>query len=129
MDHCTCCQGYYIEIKNRCENQWKEIESLQSKPVRTEQEEDTLQRLKPNFTAVLSVDYQMQKLVPHWGHSPQPGATYYLQKMSHNIFGIVDHSDEHSMFYIFDKTVGPENTDHTISLLMHYIMARDYHLG
>lgn len=68
----------------------------------------------------------MQKLVPHWGHSPQPGATYYLQNMSHDIFGIVDHSDEHSMLYIFDKTVGPENTDHTISLLMHYIMARDY---
>ena len=106
----------------------EEIESLQSKPVRTEQEEDTLQRLKHNFTAILSVDYQMQKLVPHWGHSPQPGATY-LQKMSHNIFGIVDHSGEHSMLYISDKTVGPENMDHTISLLTHYIMARDYHLG
>ena len=71
---------YYIEIKNRCKREWEEIDSLQSKPVRTEEEEDTLTRLKHNFTAVLSVDYQMQKLVPHWGLSPQPGATYYLQK-------------------------------------------------
>jgi len=108
---------YYIETKNRCENQWKEIESLQSKSVTTEQEEDTLQRLKHNFTAVLSVDYQLQKLVPRWGHSPQPGATHYLQKMSHDIFGIVDHSDEHSMLYIFDETVGPKSTD----LLMEYM--------
>ena len=63
----------------------------------------------------------MQKLVPYWGHSPQPGATYYLQKLSHDIFGIVNHSDEHSTLYIFDETVGPKNTDHTISLLMQYI--------
>ena len=81
--------------------------------MRTEEEEDTLTRLKHNFTAVLSVDYQMQKLVPHWGLSPQPGATYYLQKMSHDIFGIVNHSDEHSTLYIFDETVGPKNTDHS----------------
>ena len=57
---------------------------------------------------------------------PNLGQHIICKKMSHNIFGIVDHSDEHSMLYIFDKTVGPENTDHTISLLMHYIMARDY---
>ena len=52
---------YYIETKNtcRCNNEWKEIESLQVKQVRTEQEEDILKRLKHDFTAVLSVDYQM----------------------------------------------------------------------
>ena len=99
--------------------------SLESKEGRTEEEDFTLQSLKHNFSAVLSDDYQMQKLVPYWGHSPQPGATYYLQKLSHDIFRIVNHSDEHSTLYIFDETVGPTNTDHTISLLMQYIRNRE----
>ena len=112
---------YYTEAKDRCKREWKEIESLEEKQERTEQEEDTLEMLKHTFTAVISVDYQMQKQVPHWSHSPQPGATYYLQKMSHDIFGIVDHSNDQSTLYIFDETVGPKNTDHTISLLMRYM--------
>ena len=41
--------------------------------------------------------------------------------MSHDVFGIVDHFDEHSTLYIFDETVGPKNTNHTVSLLMHYM--------
>ena len=77
--------------------------------------------LKHNFSAVLSDDYQMEKLVLYWGHSPQTGATYYLQKLSHDIFRIVNHSDEHSTLYILDETVSLKNTDHTISLLMQYI--------
>ena len=63
----------------------------------------------------------MQKLIPYWGLSPQPGSTYHLQKLSHDIFRIVDHREDHSKLYIFDKTVGPKNTDHTISLLMDYM--------
>ena len=47
----------------------------------------------------------------HWGHSPQS---------AHNKFRIVDHSDDHSTFYIFDQTISPKNMDHTISLLMHH---------
>ena len=38
----------------------------------------------------------MQKLVPYWGISPEPGSTYYLQKLSYDLFGIVDHRDESS---------------------------------
>ena len=87
---------------------------LEANQEKTEQEKDS-KMLKHNFTAVLSADYQMQKLVPYWGKSPQPGATYYLQKLSHDVFGIVDHSDNHSTLYFFDETVGPKNTDHTIS--------------
>lgn len=75
------------------------MERIESLQIRTEQEKDTLQMLKHNFTAVLNVDYQMQKLVPHWGCSPQPGATYHLQKMSHDVFGIADHSNEHSTLH------------------------------
>ena len=109
---------YYNQTKKRCQEEWKEIMSLQSKEGWTEEKDFTLQSLKHNFSAVLSADYQMQKLVPYWGHSPQPGATYYLQKLSHDIFAIVNHSDEHSTIYIFDETAGLKNTDHTISLLM-----------
>ena len=112
---------YYLETKKRCTQQWTDIVSLEAKENRSQEESDELERLRHNYTAVLSADYQMQKLVPYWGKSPQPGATYYLKKMSHDIFGIVDHSDNHSTLYIFDERSGPKNTDHTISLLMLYI--------
>lgn len=103
---------YYLETKKRCTKHWGEIVSLEAKENRSQVENDELQQLKHNYTAVLSADYQMQKLVPYWGHSQQPGATYYLQKMSHDIFGIVDHSDNHSTLYIFDERSGPKSTDH-----------------
>ncbi len=41
----------------------------------------------------------MSKMVPHWGYSPQPGSTYYLQKLSHDILGIVNHSNDQSAIY------------------------------
>ena len=80
-----------------------------------------LSRLKHSFTLTLSVDYQMSRLVPHWGHSPQPGSTYYLQKLSIDLFGLVDHRDETAHIYLFNETVGPENTDHTCSYFTHYL--------
>ena len=49
--------------------------------------------------------------------------TYYLQKMNHDLFGIVNHADDSSAVYLFDETVGPKNTDHTLSFLTHYIRA------
>ena len=63
----------------------------------------------------------MSKLIPSWGMSPQPGSTYYLQKLSHDIFGIVNHSNAESRVYIFDERLGPKNSDHTISYLNHYL--------
>lgn len=63
----------------------------------------------------------MSKLVPYWGQSPQPASTYYLQKLSHDIFGIVNHATNNSAVYLFDERVGPKNTDHTVSYLSHYI--------
>lgn len=38
---------------------------------------------------VLSIDFQMQKLVPYWGLTPQPRITYYLQMLNHDIFEFV----------------------------------------
>ena len=112
---------YYKDITSRCSKDWETIYILESKENRNEQENQMLENLHHNFTAVLSADYQMQKLVPYWGFSPQPGSTYYLQKLSNDVFGIVDHRSSHSTIYVFDETVGPKNTDHTISLLTHYI--------
>ena len=52
---------------------------------------------------MVSADYQMGKLVPYWGYSPQPGCTYYLQKLHHDVFGIVNHATN-SEVYLFDVT-------------------------
>ena len=55
-------------------------------------------------------------LVPHWGSSPQPSETYYLRKLSHNIFGLVDHSVAKNTIYVLDERVGgAKNGDITIS--------------
>jgi len=48
--------------------------------------------LKHKFNLMVSADYQMGKLVPYRGESPQPGSTYYYQKFNHDVFGIVNHA-------------------------------------
>ena len=47
----------------------------------------------------------MSKLVPYWGLSAQPGSTYYLQKLSHDIFRIVDHGQKASLFIFLMNAV------------------------
>ena len=47
--------------------------------------------------------------------------SYYLRKASHDLFGIVDHRDETKYVAVFDERVGPKNSDHTVSILHHYI--------
>ena len=103
---------HYIEQTKLCE------ESMKIREANDEEERASLQR---RFTLTLSVDYQMSKLVPHWGFSPQPGSTYYFQKLSHDILGIVNHSDKTSCIYIFDERTGPKNTDHTVSYITNYL--------
>lgn len=80
-----------------------------------------LEQLKHCFTLTISADYQMQKLVPYWGSSPQPGSTYYFQKLSYDLFRIVDQRDESSAVYTFNKRVGSKTADHTISYILHYL--------
>ena len=111
---------YYRDMKLKCENQWKdmaELESAASSPERDER----LKVLQSTFTLLVSVDYQMSKLLPYWGYTAQPSSTYYLQKLSYDIYGIVDHRDESGHLYISNETVGPKNTDNRISYLMHYL--------
>lgn len=100
--------------------QWKEIVTITDKGPLSRVEKEKLASLKHCFTLTISADYQQSKLIPTWGRSEQPGVTYYLQKVSHDIFGIVDHRDETGVLYLFDEQIGPKNTDHTISLLMEY---------
>ena len=112
---------YYLDTTKRCQEEWDLISTLESKEDKTEEELSTLGTLKHGFTLTLSADYQMQKLVPYWEFSPQPGSTYYCQKLSHNIYGIVDHRDRTCMIYIFDETAGPKSADHSVSYLVNYI--------
>ena len=94
---------------------------MEMKTSRSREEDEKLDRLKKGFYLVICADYQMSKLLPNWGYSPQPGSTYYLQKLSHDIFGIVNHSDNSSVIYLFDERCGPKNTDNTVSYLTHYL--------
>ena len=112
---------HYTEVTRRCCKEWLEITSLEHKEALTEEEKLKLEELKTRFNLVIAADYQMCKLVPYWGCSAQPGSTYYLQKLNHDIFGIVNHSSGASTVYLFDERVGPKNTDHTISYLTDYI--------
>ena len=105
---------YYLDTTKRCKEAMQRIEEC------TDSEE--LKQLKSKFTLTIGADYQMTKLIPHWGFSPQPGSTYYLQKLSHDLLGIVNHSDEkRSAIYIFDERVGLKNTDHTVSYTTDYL--------
>ena len=54
--------------------------------------------------------------------SAQPGSTYYLQKLNHDVFGIVNHGSKTSTIYLFDERVGPKTTDHTLSYLSDFIL-------
>ena len=111
---------YYKEVQEKCSQQWSRICELEVKSNKTEAE-DELSTLKHCFTLLLSADYQMQKLLPHWGRSPQPGSTYYLQKLSYDLLGIVDHQGNSAAVYIFDERVGHKTADHTFFYLLHYL--------
>lgn len=112
---------YYTEVSGRCSEEWATIMSLEQKAELTDEEKATLLGLKNRFNLVLCADYQMAKLVPYWGMSAQPGSTYYLQKLNHDVFGIVNHGPGSSSVYLFDERAGPKNTDHTILYLTDYI--------
>ena len=111
---------YFHHFIERCNKQWCEIVALESSSSSPERDQK-LQQLQNTFTLLLSADYQMSKLLPYWGHSPQPSSTSYLQKVSYDIYGIVDHIDRSGYLYLMNETAGPKNTDLTISYLMHYV--------
>lgn len=119
-EHANKARDYYKSCKDQCMHQWKQISALSEKNHLTDTKKNELRTLKHCFTLTISADYQQSKLIPTWGRSEQPGSTYYLQKVSHDIFGIVDHRNDNGYLYLFDERIGPQNTDHTISLLMEF---------
>ena len=93
---------------------------------------DTLAQLataQPLFTLLLSANYQQRKFIPHWGRSEQPGSTYYLQKLSFDIFGIVDHKNDKNSITVLEKGSGQRtrttpfcfflDTSPVLSLIIH----------
>ena len=71
-----------------------------------------------SFILVVCADHQQSKLILYWGNSLQPGMTYYyLQKMSYNVFGIVDCRDDQGYVYLAPETIGSKNTDHDMHIL------------
>lgn len=71
---------------------------------------------------VLICDFQMGKLIPHWGQSAQPGKTYYYQKVMHHLFGIVDATNKQNYIYVMDDIVaGDTDADHVCSFLWNYV--------
>ena len=109
------------EIKTKCAKQWVRICELEIKSSKTEAKKDELSTLKHCLMLLLSAEYQMLKLLPYWGRSPQPGSTYYLQKLLYDLLEIVDHHDNSDAVYIFNKRVGHQTADHTFSYLLHYL--------
>lgn len=98
----------------------EKIKELEGKEVLSSCVTEQLTVVQHSITLVVFADYQMTKPIPNWGNSPQPGSTYYFQKLSCNIFGVVDHREETSAIYLTPETYGPKNTDHTVSYLFHY---------
>ena len=95
--------SFCTEVINACSRDWDAIDSLENKSALTDEETETLAGLKKKFTTVICADYQMAKLTPYWGSSAQTGATYYLQKLTHDLFGIVNHATGLSTVYLFDE--------------------------
>jgi len=99
---------YFVTATKTCTIQWTRIAELEAKSNLNEDEIDELAGLKSKFDLVLSVDYQMSKMLPYWGNIAQSSSTYYPQKVSYDIYGIVDHRDESGHLYLLNKTVGPK---------------------
>lgn len=116
---------YYKDMVERCSKQWKTIQKLEKKETLNAREKSELANLRDAFTLLIDADYQMSKLIPHWGYSPQPASTYYMMKLSHEILGIVNHSTGLSTIYLFDERLSPKNTDHTLSYLTHFLLNKE----
>ncbi len=112
--------GHYRQKTSDSRSLYQRIEN--SHGTESKKDKTNLHKLKQQIVFSLSLDYQQSKLTPHWGVSAQPSETYYLRKLSHNIFGIVDHTNAKNAIYVVDERVGgAKNADTTISLVNHYI--------
>ena len=127
QEHKATAQASIDEYKRqRAESQrtWRRIAELDSQPrhelgVAALQE---LAKLKEEYVCTIDADYQMGKLIPHWGYTAQPSSSYYKQKLSYDNFGVVCHGSPDTFFYLFHEgAAGSKCADHTISCLDHFI--------
>ena len=119
-EHAEKSREVYRQMTNKCSEEWKKISSYLDKPHLTNEERSDLRVLQHCFTLAISADYQQAKLILFWRESEQPGSTYYLQEVSIDIFGIIDHRDNRGHIHVFEEHISPKNTDHILSLLTHY---------
>jgi len=113
---------YYRQQANKSRSSYLRIQELQDKKLRTKEDNLLLQKIIKDTTFTLSLDFQQSKLTPHWGYTAQPGETYYLRKLSHNIFGIINHALARNAVYVSDELAcAAKNGDLTISFLDHYL--------
>ena len=113
---------HYRHQTSKSRSLYNHLEELRKRESKSKEEKVQLQELTGQITFTLSLDYQQSKLTPHWGFSAQPSETYYLRKLSHNIFGIVDHTLAKNAVYVLDERAGgAKNADITISSIDHYI--------
>ena len=73
---------------------------------------------------ILEIKSQKVFLMPiHENFNPRNflAIRYYLQKMSYDVFGIVDCRNDQGYVYLVPETIGPKNTDHTLSYLYHFL--------
>ena len=72
--------------------------------------------------AVICVDYMQERTLPFFGDSSQPGETYYKQKLTVHLFGLVQHHLRGSLVYLSDERAGgAKSSDHICSYLSHYV--------
>ena len=116
------CQEEYKRQRRSSQETWKRISEIQERGPASVEEEQELQQLQAGFVGLLDADYQMGKLLSHWGYSVQPGSSYYKQKLSFDVFGIVFHGTPSNSFYSFHEgAAAAKNSDHTISCLNSFI--------
>ena len=120
-DEASAARDFYNNMTSRCKADWQKITTLTSAENPSQETISELTVARHTFTLVVSADYQQCKLFPHWGRTEQPGSTYYQQKISYDVFGLVDHRDDSNFTWLFSETIGPKNTDHTIAFLLLYI--------
>ena len=113
---------YFRSSVEACNREYKCIEELSRQDSDTEPEEMSI--LKDRFKCVVSLDYQMTKLIPHWGRSAQPSASYYKMKLAVDICVAITHHDNQAHIIIFDETFGPKNSNHTLSFLTFLLQTR-----
>jgi hypothetical protein len=66
--------------------------------------------------------HTQEKMLPYFGHSPQPEPTYFMHKLPVYVGGLVDHARRQSCSYLIHKIqAGNLNSQHTLNILARYV--------